>query len=83
MMGDTTEKGLSEKFYPRFGQIAVRRGFINEKQLNNALTEQVANDPSIRLRPNKLIGEIFLEKGLMSLNQIESVLAEISRDKQY
>lgn len=40
MMGDTTEKrlsdekGLSGKFYPRFGQIAVRRGFINEKELN-------------------------------------------------
>ena len=48
------------------------------KQLNNALTEQVANDPSVRLRPNKRIGEIFFEKGLMTLDQIETVLAEIS-----
>ena len=30
MMGDIVEKGLSGRYYPRFGRIAVMRGFKNE-----------------------------------------------------
>jgi hypothetical protein len=73
---------LAMKYYPRFGQIAVDMGFVTAEQLKEALTEQISNDPSIRLRPRKLIGEIFFEKGWMTVIQIKIVLAEVFKDKQ-
>ncbi len=65
------------KYIPRFGQFALDKGFVTEEQLNTALNEQISNDPSARLRPHKLIGEIFFEKGWMTSKQIEIVLTDI------
>ncbi len=65
------------KYTPRFGQFAVDKGFVTEDKLNIALNEQISNDPSARLRPHRLIGEIFIEKGWMTPKQIEIVLADI------
>lgn len=61
-----------------FGEIAIKLGFISIHQLREALEEQISNEPYIRLRPRKPIGEIFLEKGMMTPNQVEMVLEEIS-----
>ena len=65
----------------RFGEIAVKMGFISVHQLRDALEEQISNEPYIRLRPRRLIGDIFLERGIMTLNQIEIVLEEISNNQ--
>ncbi len=61
----------------RFGEIAIKMGFISVHQLRDALEEQISNESYIRLRPRKLVGEILFENGLMTLNQIETVLEKI------
>jgi hypothetical protein len=63
--------------FPKFGKISVSKGFVTEDQLNKALFEQTANDPALRLRPHKLLGEIFFEKGWMNSKQIALVLHEL------
>jgi hypothetical protein len=64
--------------YTRFGQLAVKRGYVTIKQLDEALTEQIANDPFLRLRSRKRVGEIFFERGWMNSRQIQRVLQELS-----
>ncbi len=72
-------KDLNKKsalLYSRFGQRAVKRGYVTVNQLNEALTEQVSNDPIHRLRSGKRIGEIFFDRGWMDSRQIKAVLEE-------
>jgi hypothetical protein len=64
--------------YSRFGQLAVKRGFVTIKQLDEALTEQIANDPCHRLRCRRRVGEIFFERGWMNSRQVQMVLDELS-----
>jgi hypothetical protein len=42
---------------------------------------QISNYPLTRLRPHKLIGEIFLEKAWITFEQILIVLEELSGKK--
>jgi hypothetical protein len=65
----------------RFGEIAIRMGFISVHQLRDALEEQISNEPCIGPRPRKLIGEIFLERGIMTHSQVEMVLEEMSNNQ--
>ena len=67
------------EFSRRFGMIAVNRGYITPKQLKEALAEQIDDD--LASRPHRLLGKIFYEKNLMSLNQIDQVLDELVMDK--
>lgn len=62
-----------------FGITAVNRGYVTQKQLKEAIAEQVDDD--IANRPHRFLGMIFFEKKLMSANQIEEVLDEVVRDK--
>lgn len=75
MMGNS--KNNSALQYSRFGQLAVKRGFVTINQLNEALTEQIANDPFHRLRCRRRVGDIFFERGWMNSRQIEMVLEEL------
>jgi hypothetical protein len=72
------EKKLSINYARRFGQVALSNGFVNEEQLKEALTEQIAYDTFSHLRPHKLIGEILFENGWITLNQVEKVLEEMN-----
>jgi len=63
------------EFSRRFGMIAVSRGYVTPKQLKEALAEQVDDD--LAYRPHRLLGNIFFEKNLMNLTQIEQVLDEL------
>ena len=74
---------LSEKKNPlsRFGQIAVEKGFVTEEHLEKALSEQVANDPYVRLRPHRLLGEILFERGWIKYKQLEAVLSKLSQSE--
>jgi hypothetical protein len=76
-MASINGKRYSMKHYPRFGQIALKRGFVTEEQLHEVLTEQMTNSPYNRLRPHRLIGEIFFEKSWMNQVQIKIVLNEL------
>jgi hypothetical protein len=67
----------SNKNTRRFCQIAVDMGFITEEQKKEALYEQISNDPSTRLRPQRLVGEILLKKGWLTNKQVETVLVKI------
>ena len=73
---------LAIKYALRFGEIAVRQGFISRQQLRESLEEQVSNESYLRLRPRKLIGEILFEQGWMNQNQIEIVLQEIANNRR-
>jgi hypothetical protein len=67
------------EFSRRFGMIAVGRGYVTPKQLKEALAEQVDDD--LACRPHQLLGNIFFEKNLMNLAQIEEVLDELVMEK--
>ena len=70
-------KSPAMKYALNFGQIAIEKGFITQKQMHEALGEQYSNDSYAKLRPRKLIGEIMFEKGWMDLHQIDIVLEEV------
>ena len=63
-MTDTTEN--------RFGVIAIKRGFITPEQLCEALTTQVMEE--LKGTKRHLIGEILLEKGHITTDQIYEVV---------
>ncbi|MBI4849878.1 MAG: hypothetical protein HY808_15110 [Nitrospirae bacterium] len=81
-MRNNDEMDLAIKYALRFGEIAVRKGFISRQQLREALEEQVYNGSYLRLRPRKRIGEILFEQGWMNQNQIKIVLQELASNKR-
>ncbi len=68
-------KELSKQYCPRFGKIAVDMEFITAKQLKEALVEQVEDD--ISNKSHRLIGQILLEKGWITDEQIDIVLNKL------
>ncbi len=68
-------KKLAVQYFPRFGNIAVHMGFITAKQLTEAVVLQVEDD--IYNKPHRLIGEILLENGWITDEQINIVLNEL------
>lgn len=79
-MGNKINEELSEKYNQRFGVVAVDMGFVTIEQVINALTEQVEDNFSNRR--HRLLGEILLQKGWMTPDQIEMVLSKLSREKR-
>lgn len=65
-------KTISDKYCPRFGQIAIEMGFITEAQLKEALCIQVDDELSGKMR--RLLGSILFAKDLMTGDQIDQVL---------
>lgn len=59
----------------RFGEIAVRAGFITPNDVQKALTRQ--KEIASNGRPHKLIGIIMLEMGLLSNAQLIHILKEL------
>ena len=74
MVNDIKDK-LSQKYTPRFGQIAVEKGFVTSGQVKEALLEQIDDD--FARRPHRELGIILLEKGWMNAQQVEAVLNEL------
>ncbi len=69
------DKGVSQKYCYRFGKIAVEMKFINDKQLKEAIIDQL--EDNLEDRPHRLIGKILIDKDLMSLEQVNEVLNEL------
>ncbi len=65
-------KNLSKQHNPRFGEIAVDKGFVTEGQLKEALVEQV--EDNLSNHPHRLIGYILFENGWITTKQFDSVL---------
>lgn len=62
----------SEKYCPRFGQLAVEMGFVTPGQLKQALGEQV--DDNLSGQRHRILGAIFFDHGWMTPGQIDEVL---------
>jgi len=56
----------------RFGVVAVKGGFITPEQLCEALTTQVLEE--LKGTKRRLIGEILLEKGYITTDQLYEVV---------
>ena len=78
-MIDENELDATIEYAFRFGQIAIRKGFITDQQMEDALDDQIAH--GLNDMQHKLIGDILLEKKWMTQDQIEIVLEELARKK--
>ncbi|MBW1701183.1 MAG: hypothetical protein JRJ11_02890 [Deltaproteobacteria bacterium] len=56
----------------RFGIIALEKGFITSRQLGKAVNTQLSDD--LERRKHRLIGEILVDMGFMTVSQVEEVL---------
>jgi hypothetical protein len=65
----------------RFGAIAVEKGFITEDQLFQALKIQAKEN--LAEGKHRLLGQILLEEGLITTQQIEEVLDVINQQLVY
>lgn len=59
----------------RFGQIAIRKGFVSRQQVEEALARQKELD--LQGRPHKLIGMILLEMGALGTTELIEVLCDL------
>ena len=62
----------------RFGNIAIVKGFITPEELLAALKMQVQEETE--KKTHRLIGQILLEQGVISGEQIQQVLAELFKE---
>ncbi len=74
-MPQQTHKQISEKYGPRFGQLAVERGMITEQQLQDALCLQIHEE--LCGKGHRLLGSILFDQDLMSAAQIDEVLNQL------
>ena len=63
---------IVEKLDKRFGIVAIENGFIETEQLLKAMEIQVFE--GLEGAQHRLIGEILMEKGYITLDKIEEVL---------
>jgi len=63
----------------RFGEVAVTNEFITTSQMEEAFAEEISTYPSTFVRPHKFIGEILLEKGWMTFEQVLAVLKGLTQ----
>ncbi len=67
----------TEHIEKRFGVLAVEKGLVTADHVIDALRIQVMED--MQKGRHRLIGRIFLEQGLMTISQIDEVLASIGK----
>jgi hypothetical protein len=63
----------------RFGQIAVKMGFISGQQLKEAISEQIDDD--LADTNHRFLGDILLGKQLLNLEQVDLILDEIFKQE--
>ncbi|MEW6666517.1 MAG: hypothetical protein AB1512_15005 [Thermodesulfobacteriota bacterium] len=72
---------LQEKFEPRFGDIAISKGFVTVEQIIEGMSEQVKEETTTGVR--RLLGEILMDLGFMTAESVEYVLREMNRSYRY
>ncbi len=75
MKKDVYIKELSKKYCPQFGQIAVDLGFVTEKQLKEAIAEQV--EDSFSNKPHRLIGKVLFDHGWITRDEISFIVLRL------
>ena len=71
------EEGFVRRGKEPFGQVAVRKGFVTQPQVQCALNAQRLL--GVRGEKHKLIGLVMLELGLLGTTELIAVLQELSR----
>jgi hypothetical protein len=79
-MANEIERELSEKYCPRFAEIAVKKGYVSAEQVKEALSEQL--DDNLNNRPHRLVGRILMDKGWMTPLQVDEVLSEMFKTER-
>ncbi len=77
---DNDDTGFVKKYCVRFGVIAVKKGYINEDNLFEALTLQV--EENLNDEEHRLIGTILFDLGMMGEKEIEDVVNELLKEKE-
>lgn len=71
-MANSVKNNISDKYCPRFGQLAVDMKFITPTQLKEALCCQIEEELAGQKR--RLLGAILYSKDWMTSEQIEQVM---------
>lgn len=71
-MTNSVQNNISDKYCPRFGQLAVEMKFITPDQLKEALCCQIEEELAGQKR--RLLGAILFSKEWMTSEQIEQVM---------
>jgi len=79
-MANEIERELSEKYCPRFAEIAVKKGYVTAEQVKEALSEQL--DDNLNNRPHRLVGRILMDKGWMTPVQVDDVMNEMFKTER-
>jgi hypothetical protein len=74
-MAVSQTKSTVEGTCRRFATIAVSKGFVTAEQARTALSEQL--DEDLANKHHRLVGAILLEKGWITIPQIDIVLNEL------
>ena len=72
---------MKKHYLKRFGTIAVDKGFISENQLIKALELQAKEN--IKEGKHRLLGQIFLDEGLLTEAQVDEILETMSQRIMY
>ena len=67
----------ADRYEKRFGVIAIERGFITPDDLFEALKIQVREE--LEGGSRRLIGEVLLDRGCITIAQVEEVLGVIQK----
>lgn len=65
----------------RFGTIAVEKGFITKNQLFEAL--KIQTKENIEKGKHRLLGQILIEKKLLTLSQVEIIVETMNQQIIY
>ena len=71
--------GYQMGYYPRSGHIAVVLGFISMDQLKEAMSQQIDDD--LNDRPHRFLGEILLDKGWITHDELNIILDELYKEE--
>lgn len=77
---DNDDTDSVKKYCIRFGVIAVKKGYITEEVLYEALKIQVGED--INKEEHRLTGTILYDLGLMGEKEIEDVVNELLKEQE-
>jgi hypothetical protein len=77
---ENDETSFVKKYCVRFGVIAVKKGYITEEALFEALKIQVEEE--LKKEEHRLIGTILYDMGMMGEKEIKDVVNELLTEQE-
>jgi len=72
-----TDASVTGDHCQRFGEIAVRKGFVLLEEVKSAIDEQIDDD--VNGREHRLLGTILFDNGFITEYQVDVVLQELKK----